>query len=146
MKEEKEKADRYYYMILKDNFFDSDDVVLLESLENGYMYANILLKLYLKSLKHKGKLIYKDKIPYNTSMLGKLTRHNPDIVEKAINLFSEMGIIERMDNGIIYMLDLENFIGKSSTSADRKRLSDRKIAEERKNYLLDQLDDWNINH
>lgn len=126
---------RYFYLMLKDNFYDSDDMVLLESMENGYLYSNILLKLYLKSLKDKGKLMYKDRIPYNVDMLAKLTRHNVDIVRQAIRVFKDMGIIDILDNGAIFMLDIENYIGKSSTEADRRRKYDRRIAEEKKILL-----------
>ena len=136
MNEDKEVKGRYFYLMLKDNFYDSDDMVLLESMENGYLYSNILLKLYLKSLKDKGKLMYKDRIPYNVEMLAKLTRHNVDVVRSAINLFQQMGIVEILDNGAIFMLDIENYIGKSSTEADRRRAYDRRIAEEKRKLLL----------
>ena len=42
---------KYYYLKLKENFFDSDSIVLLEDMKDGILYSNILLKLYLKSLK-----------------------------------------------------------------------------------------------
>jgi predicted phage replisome organizer len=129
---------RYFYLMLKDNFYDSDDMVLLESMENGYLYSNILLKLYLKSLKDKGKLMYKDRIPYNAEMLAKLTRHNVDVVRRAIEIFQQMGIIEILDNGAIFMLDIENYIGKSSTEADRRRAYDRRIATEKQQLLLSE--------
>ena len=41
-----------YYLKLKENYFDDDSIVLLESMQDGVLYSNILLKLYLKSLKH----------------------------------------------------------------------------------------------
>lgn len=129
---------RYFYLMLKDNFYDSDDMVLLESMENGYKYSNILLKLYLKSLKDKGKLMYKDRIPYNIEMLAKLTRHDPDVVRRAIEIFKEMGIIEILDNGAIFMMDIENYIGKSSTEADRRRAYDRRIAAEKQLLLTEK--------
>lgn len=44
---------RYYYLKLKEDFFDTDDLVVLESTPDGYMYSNILLKLFLRSLKMK---------------------------------------------------------------------------------------------
>jgi predicted phage replisome organizer len=135
MKEEKVKG-RYFYLMLKENFYDSDDMVLLESMENGYKYSNILLKLYLRSLKDKGKLMYKDRIPYSIEMLAKLTRHDPDTVRRAIEIFRDMGIIEILDNGAIFMMDIENYIGKSSTEADRRRAYDRRIAAEKKELLL----------
>ena len=43
---------KYYYLKLKENFFDSDSIVLLEDMKDGILYSNILLKLYLKSLKN----------------------------------------------------------------------------------------------
>lgn len=135
MTEEKVKG-RYFYLMLKENFYDSDDMVLLESMENGYKYSNILLKLYLRSLKDKGKLMYKDRIPYSIEMLAKLTRHDPDTVRRAIEIFQQMGIIEILDNGAIFMMDIENYIGKSSTEADRRRAYDRRIAAEKKELLL----------
>lgn len=135
MKDEKVKG-RYFYLMLKENFYDSDDMVLLESMENGYKYSNILLKLYLRSLKDKGKLMYKDRIPYSVEMLAKLTRYDPDTVRRAIEIFRNMGIIEILDNGAIFMMDIENYIGKSSTEADRRRAYDRRIAAEKKELLL----------
>ena len=45
---------KYYYLKLKENYFDEDAIVLLESMQDGVLYSNILLKLYLKSLKEAG--------------------------------------------------------------------------------------------
>ena len=45
---------KYYYLKLKENYFDEDAIVLLESMQDGILYSNILLKLYLKSLKTAG--------------------------------------------------------------------------------------------
>ena len=47
---------KYYYLKLKESYFDDDSIVLLESMPDGVLYSNILLKLYLKSLKHGGRL------------------------------------------------------------------------------------------
>jgi predicted phage replisome organizer len=122
---------KYYYLKLKENFFDTEEIKLLESLDNGYMYSNILLKLYLKSLKSDGKLIFRDKIPYNPKMISTVTGHNVDVVEKALGLFKEFGLIEVLDNGTIFISDIQNFIGKSSTEADRKRTYRTKIESEK---------------
>ncbi len=61
---------KYYYLKLKENFFDSDNMVLLESMQDGILYSNILMKMYLKSLKNNGMLILNDAIPYNTQMIA----------------------------------------------------------------------------
>ena len=77
---------KYYYLKLKDNFFDSEELIILESQENGYIYSNILLKLYLKSLKNDGRLLFNNKIPYNPNLIAKVIRHNPNDVEKALKI------------------------------------------------------------
>ena len=33
---------KYYYLKLKDNFFDSDEIKILEQMKNGYKYSNKL--------------------------------------------------------------------------------------------------------
>ena len=55
---------KYYSLKLKENYFDDDSIVLLESMQDGVLYSNILLKLYLKSLKHGGRLQLDEDIPY----------------------------------------------------------------------------------
>lgn len=123
---------KYYYIRLKENFFDSNEIVLLESMQDGYLYSNILLKLYLRSLKDNGKLMFNDRIPYNPQMIATITRHQVGTVEKALKVFQEMGLIEILDNGAIFMLDIEQYIGKTSTEADRKKLYRKRVKEEKK--------------
>ena len=126
---------KYYYLKLKENFFESDELIMLESMQDGCMYSNILLKLYLKSLKNNGKLMFNERIPYNSTILANLRRHSVAVVEKAIQIFKDLGLIEILDNGAIYMLDIQNFIGNSSTEADRKRKYRTAIVEEKKTLL-----------
>lgn len=130
---------KYYYLKLRENFFDNDDVAILESMPDGILYSNILLKLYLRSLKNNGKLMFNDRIPYNAQMLSTITRQPVAVIEKAVGIFKEMGLIEVLDNGAIYMLDIQNFIGSSNTEADRKREYRRKIALEKDQKFLGHL-------
>lgn len=122
---------KYYYLKLKDNFFESDELIILESMPDGYLYVNILFKLYLKSLKNEGKLMFKETIPYNTQMLAQVVRHSVGVVEKAIDIFKKLELIEILDNGAIYILEIQNFIGESSSEGDRKRRYRAKIKAEK---------------
>lgn len=112
---------KYYYLKLKENFFESDEAIILESMPDGYIYSNILLKLYLRSLKNDGLLMFNNLIPYKAQMLATITRHQVGTVEKAIQIFRDLQLIEILDNGAIYMTNIQNFVGKSSTEADRIR-------------------------
>ena len=122
---------KYYYMRLKEDFFNSEEIILLESMPDGYLYSNILLKMYLCSLKNEGRLMLNNIIPYNAQMIATVTRHQVGTVEKALDIFEKLGLIEKLDNGAIYMLNIQSYIGKSSTEADRIRNYQRKIASEK---------------
>ena len=127
---------KYYYMRLNENYFDSEIQVLLESMPDGYLYSNILLKLYLKSLKNDGRLMFNEKIPYSPQMIATITRHQIGTVEKALQIFRELNIIDVIDTGAIYMLDIQNYIGKSNTEADRKRAYRKRIESEKGHLSL----------
>ena len=122
---------KYYYMRLKQDFFETEEMVILESMQDGYLYSNILLKLYLRSLKRDGKLMFNDTIPYSAEVLATVTRHSVGTIEKAMDVFQKLGLVEVMDDGAIYMLQIQNFIGKSSTEAERKRRYRDKIKLEK---------------
>lgn len=126
---------KYYYLRLKDNFFDSDELKILESMKDGYLYSNILLKLYLRSLKNDGKLVVNDRIPYNAEMLASVTGHQIGTVKQALSIFKDLGLIDVLENGAIYMLDIQNFIGRGSSEADRKREYRQRIESDRTNVL-----------
>ena len=128
---------KYYYMRLKDGFFEEDAIKIIEAMPDGYLYSNILLKLYLKSLKFSGKLMFNERIPYNATVLATITGHQVGTVEKALEIFQGLDLIEVLDNGAIYMLDIQNLIGKSSTEADRKREYRARIEAEKADLLTD---------
>lgn len=123
---------KYYYLKLKDDFYESEEMILLQNMPDGYLYSDILLKLYLRSLKNEGKLMFKGIIPYTPEVLAQVVRHQVGTVEKALSIFQKLGLIEVLDDGAIYMLDIQNFIGKSSTEADRIRTYRTRIDKEKK--------------
>ena len=93
-----------------------DDMLL-----HGVLYSNILLKLYLKSLKHGGRLQLDEDIPYTAQMIATITRQQIGTVERALQIFLKLGLVEVLDSGTFYMSNIELLIGQSSTEAERKR-------------------------
>ena len=128
----------YYYLKLKEGFFDSEDMLLLQGMKDGYIYSDILLKLYLMSLRQDGRLMYRGIIPYTPDMVATITHHQVGTVEKAMKVLTSMGFIEILDNGAIYMLDIQNFIGRSSNEADRKREYRATINAEKSRIIEDK--------
>ena len=91
-------------------------------MQDGVLYSNILLKLYLKSLKHDGRLQLDENIPYTAQMIATITRQQIGTVERAaLQIFLKLGLVEVLDSGTFYMSNIELLIGQSSTEAERKR-------------------------
>ena len=85
-------------------------------------------------------LILNDAIPYNTQMIATVTRHQVGTVEKALKVFEQLGLIDILDGGTIYMSDIELFVGKSSTEGDRKR-AERMRLKRSENLEIGQMSD-----
>lgn len=112
---------RYYWLKLKRDFFKRHDIVIIESMPNGKDYILFYLKLLCESVDNSGSLRFSDKIPYNEDMLATITRTNIDIVRNAIKLFSELGMMEIMDDGTYYMSEVAKITGSESEWAEKKR-------------------------
>jgi predicted phage replisome organizer len=130
---------KYYYLKFKENYFDQDHIKVIESMDNGYIYSLILLKLYLKSLKFEGQLKINEYIPYKADkidILSKVIGHDPDHVMHALNLAKDLGIVEIMRGGEIFIKDIQNFIGHSSTEAERKKAYRKRLKSSNNNNLI----------
>ncbi len=114
---------KYYYLKLKEDFFFSGEVLIIEKMPEGMIYSNILLKLYLLSLKFNGFLKLNDNVSYSPIMLSSITGHQVGTIEKALELFLKLGLIIECADSTIYMANIEDMVGTSSTEADRKRLA-----------------------
>ncbi|MFW2581063.1 phage replisome organizer N-terminal domain-containing protein [Aliarcobacter butzleri] len=114
-------AKKYYWLKLKEDFFERDEIKIIESQKNGKDYINFYFKLLLKSLKTDGTLRFKDAIPYNLEMLSTITNCNVDTVNTAINTFIELGLMEKWEDGTFFMIEVQNMVGSETTWADKKR-------------------------
>ena len=95
--------------------FETDKEKLRQTMQDGILYSNILLKLYLKSLKNGGKLQLDENIPYTAQMIATITRQQVGTVERALQIFLKLGLVEPLQNGALYMSNIELLIGQSST-------------------------------
>jgi len=112
---------KYYYMKLKENFFTSERMVVLETMPDGILYSNLLLKMYLMSLKHNGILLLHENLPHTPQTIATFTRHQIGTVERALQIFLKLGFVELLTDGAYYMPDIQLLVGRSSTEAERKR-------------------------
>lgn len=131
----KKEPKKYYWMKLKENYFEEDTIAWLEEQENGIYYSNFYLKLCLKSLKTNGVLIRKVGdilIPYDIKKLSEITRVKIDTVIVAMELFKKIGLVQILENGEIYLTQLELMVGSETSKAQLMR---SKRAKEKKQHL-----------
>ena len=117
-------ATKFYWLQLREDFFDEDAIDWLEEQPNGKEYSLFYLKLCVKSLRTNGVLIRRVGnmlIPYDHVKLGELTKTSPDTVIVAMNLLLQIGLVERLENGELYLTQVENMIGSQSKGAFKKQ-------------------------
>ena len=113
---------RYYWLKLKRDFFKRHDIRIIEAMPNGKDYILFYLKLLCESIDHDGSLRFSEKIPYSETMLATLTDTNVDIVRSAIKVFSELGMMEVLDDGTYFMSEVERLVGSETDWAVKKRI------------------------
>lgn len=118
------KNKRYYWLKLKEDFFNDDAIEWLEDRKNGKEYCLFYLKLCLKSIRTDGILIRnvgKLLIPYDIEKLAEMTKTDIDTAVVAMELLKKIGLVEIMDDGSLYMSQLQSMVGSESESAARMR-------------------------
>ena len=132
---------KYYWLRLKRDFFKRHDITIIESMENGKDYILFYLKLLCESVDHEGNLRFSDEIPYNDKMLATITNTNVDIVRTAIEVFTNLGMMDIMDDGTYYMNGVEKMIGEAEQdehTRESARLRAKAYRERKKQALLSQ--------
>ena len=111
---------RYYWLKLKEDFFEEDTIEWLEEQENGKEYCLFYLKMCLKSIKTEGILIRKVGnilVPYDEKHLAKITNTDFDTVVVAMELFKKIGLIQILEGGEIFIPGMDEMIGSETDKA-----------------------------
>ena len=122
---------RYYWLKLEKDFFKRHDIRIIEGMPNGKDYIIFYLKLLCEATSHEGYLRFSETIPYNENMLATITNTNVDIVRSAIKIFTELQMMQILDDGTYYFKQVEKMIGSETGQTIRKR-----EARELKRYEL----------
>ena len=111
---------RYYWLKLKNDFFEGDEINWLEEQENGAVNILFYLKLCLWSLRSDGVLmrrVGKMEIPYDTKKLADITGTPLPAAETAMALLTSAGLVEVQENGALFMPQMEDMTGSETERA-----------------------------
>lgn len=120
-------AKKYYWLKLKEDFFDDDAIGWIEEQPKGKEYALFYLKLCLKSLKTDGiliRIVGTMLVPYDMKKLSEITKTDFDTVVVAMELLKNIGLVEILENGEIFLPGLQQMVGSESQWAKYKRKSE----------------------
>ena len=141
------KIKRYYWLKLKEDFFDEDTMGWLEEQDNGKEYCLFYLKLCLKSLKSDGVLVRKVGdmlIPYDIAKIAEITKTQVDIANGALNLLKQIGYIQVLDSGGLFLTQIEYMTGSETDAAERQRKSRANKRVSEKSVTMSQQSHANV--
>lgn len=121
------ESKKYFWLRLKKDFFKRHDIQIIEAMQNGKDYILFYLKLLCESVDHEGNLRFSDQIPYNEQMLSTITNTNVDVVKQAIKIFTELGMMDILDDGTLFMNEVEKMLGFETEWARKQREYRKKI-------------------
>jgi predicted phage replisome organizer len=120
---------KYFWLKLKNDFFDREEIKLIEAMPNGKDYIIFYMKLLLKSIENNGELFFRNTIPYSAEMLANVTNTNIDTVKVSVDIFLKFELMEKWDDGTLFMVETQNMIGSESKWASYKRIERQKKTE-----------------
>ena len=124
MSTESTENKRFYWIKLRENFFQQETIDWLMEQENGSAYIVLYLKMCLLTANTSGELIRTIgdmTIPYEPKKISQKTGFDIDTVNVALSLFKHLGLIEETQEGIPVMPEVKNMVGSESESAARVR-------------------------
>lgn len=112
---------RYYWLKLKDDFFDEKYVKALRKLPQGDSLVIVYLKMQLKTLKTDGVFRYENILPNCLAELALAIDESEEVTGLALEALVRFGVIERLDNDDLLLVKMQELIGSEGSSAARKR-------------------------
>ncbi len=115
---------RYYWIKLKDDFFNLETIDWLISQENGCEYIVLYQKLCLLTANKDGELTMKIGemiIPYDANKIARNTKFDVDTVIVAMELFKKVGLIYEQEDGILKIPYVNELVGSENSSTQRVR-------------------------
>ena len=137
---------RYFWIKLKEDFFDSEQMDFVHEQPNGAEYLYIYLRLCLMSANNNGiveRRIGPMVMPYSIAKLASAVRSTTDSVMVALNVFKQIGLVEETESGAISIPGVVDMTGSESESARkmRKVRANRKMEQA---LLASSQCDWDV--
>ena len=121
MENQKEMAKKYYWLKLKDNFFNQKEVKKLRRIAGGDTYTIIYLKMQLLSIKKDGIIEFEGTEKDLAEQLSYEIDENLDNIQVTLSFLKANNLIEEISENNFLLTKVPDCIGKEGASAERVR-------------------------
>ena len=121
MEKEKEMAKKYYWLKLKDNFFNQKEVKKLRRIAGGDTYTIIYLKMQLLSIKKDGIIEFEGTEKDLAEQLSYEIDEDLNNIQVTLSFLKVNNLIEEISENNFLLTKVPDCIGKEGASAERVR-------------------------
>ena len=112
---------KFYWLKLKDDFFQQKEIKKLRKIAGGDTYTIIYLKMQLLSLKNEGILKYERTESNLSEQISLEIDEDEDNVQVTLQFLQSNNLIEMLDEETYLLTKASENIGKEGSSAERMR-------------------------
>ena len=116
---------KFYWIKLKTDFFNRNDIDFLLSQQNGCQYVVLYQMICLSTANNEGKLFNKIGeviVPYNAEKIVRDCKYfDIDTVNVAMSLYRKMGLVYEEEDGTLRISNYDELVGSETKWADYKR-------------------------
>ena len=135
---------KFYWIKLKTDFFNREDIDFLLSQPNGSQYVVLYQMLCLSTANTDGKLetrIGEVIVPFNAEKVVRDCKYfDIDTVNIAMTLYKKMGIVYEQEDGTLRISNYDELVGTETKWAEKKRLyreKQKEIGQSEDNVLIE---------
>ena len=112
---------KYYWLKLPADFFSKPSLMLLTS--KGADHISVYMRLLTMAINTDCRLMYTEDTPYTVEMLSMMLGYQKETIQEIIDNLIQFKLLEVLEDGSYYLVELSDMIGSESTSAERQRKS-----------------------
>lgn len=114
-------AKKYYWLKLRDGFFDEKTIKKLRKIAGGDTYTIIYLKMLLKAIKQDNRLYFEGVEENFSEELALDLSEDPENVKITISYLQNKGLLQLVSDDEYYLTEGPQMTGQESESAERVR-------------------------
>ena len=112
---------KFYWLKLKNTFFNQKEIKLLRRIAGGDTYTVIYLKLMLLSLENEGTVFFENVTDKFEEELALELDEDVENIQVTLSFLKAKGLLEIKDDDEYFLNEVPTMIGKESESASRVR-------------------------